>query len=489
MTLLSGTDPMVDSLRAFATLPRWLAAAMHGDEVADSLVRHVPDLAEGRLRLLSCSPERLRAKGEEWVARYRLTVVAEGGEPRDVVLVGVLSAPGRDDPASGQDRPGPAAQDLPFAQDGWSCVLPDLRLSLRREVSDEGLPALPMLVEPEETAALVQGVVRGAGYDGATVTSCDPVVVRYKPGSRCTVVVGVEYADGTTPAPPSPVVLKTHQGDKGQTAWAAMTALWDRQAAWRGSVELAEPLAYLPDERILAQGPLPEEMTLKELARTAFADGRPEGLERLRAELARTARALAVLHGSGAAYGRTATFEDEVEEVREVIGRLSLSVPELEAAAEPLLETLEEMARTHPADPIVPAHHDFRPAQVLLHEGTQGFIDFDGASMAEPALDLGRFRAKLRDIGISSLIYTGQPLSGAPLQDNLALLDELCEDFLAAYQQLAAVSRQRVLMWESCDLLTGLLHAWTKVRLVRVEPRLAVLLHQLRASGLAGRAD
>ena len=96
MTLLSGTDPMVDSLRAFATLPRWLAAAMHGDEVADSLVRHVPELAEGRLRLLSCSPERLRAKGEEWVARYRLTVVAEGGEPRDVVLVGVLSAPGRD---------------------------------------------------------------------------------------------------------------------------------------------------------------------------------------------------------------------------------------------------------------------------------------------------------------------------------------------------------------------------------------------------------
>lgn len=489
MTLLSGTDPVVDSLHAFATLPPWLASAMHGDEVADSLVRHVPDLAEGRLRLLSCSPERLRAKGEEWVARYRLSVVAEGGEPRDVVLVGVLSAPGRDDPASGP-VPDPTAADLPpFAQDGWSCTLPDLRLSLRREVSDEGLPALPMLVEPAETAALVQSVVRGAGYDGATVTSCDPVVVRYKPGSRCTVVVGVDYADGTTPAPPSPVVLKTHQGDKGQTAWAAMTALWDRQAAWRGSVELAEPLAYLPDERILAQGPLPEEMTLKELARTAFADGRPEGLERLRAELAGTARALAVLHGSGAAYGRTATFEDEVEEVREVIGRLALSVPELGAAAEPLLETLEEMARTHPADPIVPAHHDFRPAQVLLHEGTLGFIDFDGASMAEPALDLGRFRAKLRDIGISSLIYTGAPLSGAPLEDNLALLDELCEDFLAAYQELAPVSRQRVLMWESCDLLTGLLHAWTKVRLVRVEPRLAVLLHQLRASGLAGRAD
>jgi hypothetical protein len=105
--------------------------------------------------------------------------------------------------------------------------------------------------------------------------------------------------------------------------------------------------------------------------------------------------------------------------------------------------------------------------------------------MAEPALDLGRFRAKLRDIGISSLIYTGQPLSGQPLADNLALLDDLCEDFLAAYMEHGQVSQQRVLMWETCDLVTGMLHAWTKVRLVRVEPRLAVLLHQLRISGMA----
>ena len=153
-----------------------------------------------------------------------------------------------------------------------------------------------------------------------------------------------------------------------------------------------------------------------------------------------------------------------------MIDRLALTVPELEGAAEPLLERLTEMALEYPADPIVPAHHDFRPAQVLLHQGCLGFIDFDGASMAEPALDLGRFRAKLRDIGISSLIYTGQPLSGQPLADNLALLDGLCEDFLAAYLEHGQVSRQRVLMWETCDLVTGMLHAWTKVRLVRVEP-------------------
>ena len=136
-----------------------------------------------------------------------------------------------------------------------------------------------------------------------------------------------------------------------------------------------------------------------------------------------------------------------------MIDRLALTVPELEGAAEPLLERLAETSST-PQTRSVPAHHDFRPAQVLLHQGSLGFIDFDGASMAEPALDLGRFRPS-RDIGISSLIYTGQPLSGQPLADNLALLDGLCEDFLAAYLEYGQVSRQRVLMWETCDLVTG----------------------------------
>jgi aminoglycoside phosphotransferase (APT) family kinase protein len=152
----------------------------------------------------------------------------------------------------------------------------------------------------------------------------------------------------------------------------------------------------------------------------------------------------------------------------------------LEKAAEPLLQRLEQLSAETPAEASVPAHHDFRPAQVLLHQGSIGFIDFDGASMAEPALDLGRFRAKLRDIGISVLAASDDPLSGPPLERNLTLLDELCEHFLQAYQAHAPVSRQRVLLWEACDLLTAMLHAWTKVRLLRLQPRLTVLLHHLQ---------
>jgi hypothetical protein len=103
--------------------------------------------------------------------------------------------------------------------------------------------------------------------------------------------------------------------------------------------------------------------------------------------------------------------------------------------------------------------------------------------MAEPALDLGRFRAKLRDIGISTLTFKGEMLSGEPLEKNLALLDDLCDTYLAAYQEHGQVSTQRVLLWEACDLMTGMLHAWTKVRLMRLDPRLVILKRQL---GLLG---
>jgi hypothetical protein len=462
-------DPVLDSLSPFETLPDWLAGPMHGDRVGASLRQHAAPLASGDLQLISCEPQRLRAKEDEWIARYELGVAAAGDEPESVVLIGRLWPP---------DRTPPAAILEPAGEDPWAVWLPDLRLELHQEEHDVALPALPTLTEPELAARFLEPLIREAGYD-ATITSAQPNVVRYKPGSRCTVVVPLEYAEGTSG--PSPVVLKTHVGDKGSTAWAAMRELWDRPEAWRGIVALAEPIGFDLEERILVQGPIPEAMTLKELARNAIREGDPAMIDQLREELVKTGRALAAIHRSGATYERVATFEDELAEVQDVIDRLARTVPPLEQAGGALLQGLAAAAARVPAGPLVPAHHDFRPAQVLLHGGEVGFIDFDGAAMAEPALDLGRFRAKLRDIGISTLTFKGEPLSGAPLEANLSLMDDLCDTFLAAYQEHADVSTARVMLWETCDLMTGMLHAWTKVRLLRLDPRLVILKHQLRA--------
>jgi len=472
-------NDVIAPLEAFATLPSWLTAAMDASRVRASLQHAVPELADGRLALFGCSPERLRAKEDGWLARYRVTVAAPGHDPADVVLVGNLYGPAMEVP-----RAEARWSATSFGADGWACWLADLGLELRVEQADPALPALQDIVDPVVAADLLQKVLVDAGYGSALVTSCRPRVVRYKPGSRCTVVVDVSYAaaDGDQ-AGPNPIVIKTHHGDKGEVAWAAMTALWESPLRRQGVVSIAEPLAYDPERRLLFQGPIPEDRTLKVLARDAIADGSPAALGRLREELAKTGRALAALHRSGASYGRTATVEGELLEIREVVDRLACSLPQVVRAARPLLDRLEQLAETLPADPCVPAHRAFRPAQVLLHAGGLGFIDFDGASMAEPALDLARFRVQLREVGISGLADPAQPLIGPLLSERLSLVDDLCEHFLRAYREQAPVSSERVLLWETCDLLTVMLHTWTKVRLPRVGPRLTLLQHHLSAAG------
>jgi aminoglycoside phosphotransferase (APT) family kinase protein len=151
------------------------------------------------------------------------------------------------------------------------------------------------------------------------------------------------------------------------------------------------------------------------------------------------------------------------------------------------LRHLAAGAATEDPDPVVTAHHDFRPDQVLVDDdGGVGFIDFDGACTAEPALDVGRFRAALRDVGISALGLSGEPLPRDRVEANLSLLDDLCEHFLAEYQRHATVSRTRVLLWETLDLMTLMVHAWTKVRLRHAGPRLTLLVHQLRTAEVYG---
>jgi hypothetical protein len=440
----------------------------------------VPELSGPRFRLTGAVVDRLRAKGAEWLVHCRVDLL-DSGEPGELVLVGRLVPPGPDLP--------PASPTAPFGQPGWRCSLPDLRLHLEIEEADAALPALPVLVDADEAARVLQQALRDAGHD-VEVAGCVPDVVRYKPGSRCTIVYDMSYRGAPGP---DPLVVKTHQGDKGRTAWEAMRALWAHHDRTDAVVTLAEPLAYLPEERVLVQGPVPEDRTLKELAREALTDaatGGPAGrLDDLRTALDRTATALAALHGSGARYGRAATWDEELAEVREVVARLASTVPHVGAAADPLLDRLEMLAWSTPADPQVSAHYTFRPAQVLLDGGRVGFIDFDGACQAEPALDLGRFRAGLRDVGISAFCASGSAgLDGPELAGHLRLVDELCDDFVIAYRRHAPVTPERVLLWETTELLTVLLHAWTKVRTARVGPRLAVLRHAVRTlSALAER--
>src|SRR6476620_7070818 len=118
MTTTYDPTTIVSSLAAFGELPDWLSAGMDPRRVREGLEREVPELLDGRFRLLECTTDQLRAKGDEWHARYTLSVAEPGGEPREVVLVGNLWPPGRE-PSHPTDAPVGVAG---FGEPGRRCL-------------------------------------------------------------------------------------------------------------------------------------------------------------------------------------------------------------------------------------------------------------------------------------------------------------------------------------------------------------------------------
>src|SRR5690606_26978891 len=74
MTITTNTGTVSVALESFAELPDWLAALMRPNRLADSLRRHVPEIADGRLEIVSCRADQLRAKDDQWHVRCRLSV-------------------------------------------------------------------------------------------------------------------------------------------------------------------------------------------------------------------------------------------------------------------------------------------------------------------------------------------------------------------------------------------------------------------------------
>src|SRR5207244_7553711 len=128
----------------------------------------------------------------------------------------------------------------------------------------------------------------------------------------------------------------------------------------------------------------------------ALRSGTPEAMAALQEYLRKTAVGLAELHRSRVRWGTVRGWADKLADIRDELEQLACVVPHLADAAAPLLGRLEALARAYPVDPPVPAHGDFRPNQVLLHQGRIGFVDFDSFCQAEPAMDLALFLSSLK---------------------------------------------------------------------------------------------
>jgi hypothetical protein len=469
-------------LRHFAALPDWLLSATDPKQVAGAIAAAVPEFASGDLAIADCDIGHVRIKRDVWTGVYTLTMT-EG--QRVVALRGTIFPPVQPAPEIA-----PSETQRPFGADGWQCYLPELRLKLEPQPPDVALPSLPILTDPEQARALLERSIRAAGpdYHDLRIESCAPKIMRYTPGSRCTILYHLTYPPGLAASHnwPDIVVAKTYKGGKGKHAYAGMRALWESPFRRAGGVTLAEPLAFLPDLNVLVQGPIREEQTLQELIESAMRAGTPEALDELYGFIRKAAAGLAGLHRSDVRFGAVRTWDDELAEVRSVVDDLASAIPALADAAAPLLAWLASRAATQPPDPIMTVHGTFRPGQVLIYRGDIGFIDFDSFCQAEPALDLSLFLRRTKDIGLS-ILNTDADGKTADEQARAALLaqaEAICEVFLSEYEQHVPVSRQRIALWEALDLFTLVLHSWTKVKPERLDNAMLALERHLRGMGV-----
>ena len=452
-------------IEVFARPPDWLGDALDGNRVADSL-RALPEVREaGRL---SCRAVDLRLSRKGWLVWYDVTL-AKG---RSFSLTGSLDPSHLGAGASASNR-----ETLPLGHPGWSAALPDLGLELRTGADDEGLPALGLLADPRRVRDLLEQAIDAQACPGIRITACEPRVVRHARGARVTLVIQLSYGPGADPGWPRAIVAKAHRGDEGAQAFTAMRALWQSDLSCGRVVRIAEPLAYLPEHRVLVQGFLPGERTLTDVLSATIQDSRVLGLDQLLAVLRRTADGLVALHSCDVRLGGGGEPAALLDRMTRTLGRLALTVPSVAGVADQLVAPLRQRAHDVPSEPPRPAHGAFRPAQVLVcksgDSGDSGvaFIDFDGSCMAEPAFDVGRFRARLREIGLATPGGRHPPLSSA----RRAMVDELAEVFLCRYEEQRPVSRERVALWEDLELTTALAHTWPRGQLSRIPPLLSLL--------------
>jgi hypothetical protein len=467
-------------LYKLAALPAWLLAPLQAKPIAAALRQVIPEFVSGALELKSCKIKRMLLKGDgHWAGTYALGIEGPEGK-QSLALRGTFTPPALRTTALPAATP-----NVPLGAEGWRLVLPEFGLELVPEPPESELAAMPLLTDAEAARAMLEQGIRENTYPDMQIASCQPEVLSYKPGSRCTLRYHLAYPPELAARGwPASVIAKTYRKDsKGRNAYEGMVALWKTPLASGSTVTLAEPLAYIPEHKVMVQGPVPAEQSLEDMLKDALTADTPEAYAELHGYMIRTAAALAAFHQSGVRYGATVTLDERWAELHELQARLSTAVPELNGVVTPLLEQLEARAIAAPPDAAVPTHGTFNPEQVLISGPHIGIIDFDDFCMAEPALDVGLFIAAIKDIGMN-VLDDEQARNLAARRARLARLDAIGDVFLTFYERLAPISRERVALWQAWSYLRDTLHFWVKAKPAEPDNGLLMLVSLLQHIGI-----
>jgi ABC-type multidrug transport system fused ATPase/permease subunit len=468
----------LDPLRAPAlarALPG-LHEALSGSAMAPRLQRMLADDWE----LLTCSPGKaLVEPGEGATLQYRLELRRRGSaETTEHLVAGrvLLTAEAADSWLSQVDA---LAGQLDGRDDlnafgRPTLLVPELTLVLHAFPLDPVLPGLVLATDPVGLAERL-GPLLTSAVPGLLLKDCRAEVVRYRPGG-C--VLRYELAWHLQPSRRSlKQVLygKVYGGGEGQLVGPVVNALRTLPDGAGPSLPFLVPRfqAYLPDLRLALLEAVPGSPLLPALIRAragvaappvAAAGPTPEEA------VAACARIAATLHRSTIPGGASRTFADEIDAVSTAVDDLAPLAPAVAAPLHHHLGSVRDLA-SDAGGPLVLAHGDFEPSQVLFDGPTSSLVDFDTVCRAEPALDLGQFTGHLALAVRKSRNASTTAFDGG---------ENLPSAFLGEYVRLsgstdAADLLARVAAYRTLALVRSAVRSWCRLKPERLRSTLEVL--------------
>lgn len=253
-------------------------------------------------------------------------------------------------------------------------ALPELDALLFLSPNDRALRALPQVVDLSRLKRLLASlpVFADAGQRIREKRS-SLEVLRYKPEQRLVARAHLSLVDALDEVRTHDAIVRLFADDRGR-------ALAETVAAWRaaGAADvLPEPLGALSDGHVHVESAVPGDTLRQAIRDGAIAP-------------ARLAQALTTLHAARPSLTTRRTSHARLALVQDILTTLAtFSVPDTDAIA-------RRLAARCPAERTdTPVHGDLHARQVLVHEGTPVFVDFERAAMGDPLDDVGNLLAHL----------------------------------------------------------------------------------------------
>lgn len=313
----------------------------------------------------------------------------------------------------------------------------DAEVSSRRLADDPDLRGLREALTPRADDTLWDALAGVASQSGGELETARADLVRYKPQSRCVIRYTLRLRGVSPDAADVVVFAKLFTERESAVALdARLTRLRAEVGDAAGGWTTPASLGVVGDSALVltAQAVRQRPRSVSRLLQPRWAGARPEAGVRIPTPLlSGAATGLARLHAIRDRTGLPPrTAEKDADAALRRADLLAAHVPELAAQARAAAGGIAKALAAHPGEPASFCHGGFKPAQLVAGgEDELAVVDWDGACVADPALDLGYFLAYLRPASL----WRGSRLTRAWFDEAASVM---CEAYDAEVSRLAS---------------------------------------------------